>query len=257
MSCFCRLVLKWGLTFLENFVHSFFKYPLFGLIHFSEFKMKVQNLSTKGPVPFLWWKGEGWNTYPVWPKMQRCSEPLGNITASSTTRVHAANNSHFCKWPRASLHSGRFVYGRQHTSRLYSKLLWMRVRAFWFNALSLISCFYSIYRCWEELVTFGSQKRFIFNALLFARRNSASETTNTTFWESSFFLRLRITITGVTINITKLPNERQYSQVTRSDPHENSWSNADLRSAKKSRKQETTSPTSRRLPVRMRVGHGA
>ena len=109
----------------------------------------------------------------------------------------------------------------------------------------------------EKLVSFGSQKCFIFNALLFARRNSASETANTTFWEPSFFLRLRTTITGVAINITKLPNERQCSQVTRSDPLENSWPNADLRSAQKSHKGKTTSPSSRRFPVRMRVGHGA
>jgi len=55
----------------------------------------------------------------------------------------------------------------------------------------------------------------------------------------------------------KLSNERQCSKVTRSDPLENSWSNADLRSAQKSHKEETTSPTLRRLPVRMSVGQGA
>ena len=93
MSCFCRLVLKWRLHFFGKFAHSFFKYQLFGLIHFSEFKIKLQNLSRKGPVPFLRWEGEGWNTDPIRLKMQHYSEPLGNITATSTTRVHAANTA--------------------------------------------------------------------------------------------------------------------------------------------------------------------
>ena len=58
MSRFCRLVLKWRLLF-GKFVHSFFKYPLFGLTHFSEFKIRLQNRSRKVPVPLLRWKGEG------------------------------------------------------------------------------------------------------------------------------------------------------------------------------------------------------
>lgn len=199
---------------------------------------------------------KGWNIYPVWPKIQHYCEPLGNITATNITRVYAANTAtsandlthHYT--PTASCTETAQISPIFQTAVNESPRVLIQC-----TVVNIKFLFYL--QVLEELVSFGSQKRFIFNALLNARRKSTSDTANTTFWEPSFFLRLRTTITGVTINITKVPNERQCSQVTRSDPLENSWSNADLRSAKKSHKEETTFPSSRRFPVRMRVDHGA
>jgi hypothetical protein len=97
---------------------------------------------------------------------------------------------------------------------------------------------YTLVTVHEGQVSFGSQKRLTFNALLIARRNSASETANTTDSHlSSSDYKPQLQASQSILRNCRMNGH--VGKLTRSDPLENSWFNVDLRSEQQSHKKAT------------------